>query len=258
MSYRQETFDVIVVGTGIAGLSAAVRAAECGASVCVLTKEASPEECNTRYAQGGIVARGGPEDPRPPGAGHSGAPGAGSTTGRRCASSAGRAPGPWRICSSGKAAACRSIAMPRARSDLTREAAHSIRRIWHVKDYTGRAIQESLTAYARGIVQYPLLPLLHGRGRDHQHPPLPGRLPALRRPSVPWGLCLRGEHRGGRALLRAGHHPGRGGVGNLYLHTSNPPGRHGRRDRHGRTGRAPRSSTRSTFSSIPPSSSTGT
>ncbi len=56
-------FDLVVIGTGIAGLCAAIAAAEEGRSVAVLSKETAPEECNTRYAQGGIVARGADDTP---------------------------------------------------------------------------------------------------------------------------------------------------------------------------------------------------
>src|SRR5258705_228369 len=49
-----ERFDAIVVGSGIAGLRAAVELAESGARVEVLTKD-SPVESNTGEAQGGIA-----------------------------------------------------------------------------------------------------------------------------------------------------------------------------------------------------------
>src|ERR1700678_4155988 len=56
-----ERFDFLVVGAGIAGLSAAIRLAEKG-TVLVVTKEELAES-NTAYAQGGIaVAMGGDED----------------------------------------------------------------------------------------------------------------------------------------------------------------------------------------------------
>jgi L-aspartate oxidase len=55
------SFDFVMVGSGIAGLSAAVRLAGVGRVLCV-TKEALAES-NTSYAQGGIaVAMGGAED----------------------------------------------------------------------------------------------------------------------------------------------------------------------------------------------------
>jgi L-aspartate oxidase len=53
-------YDFIVVGSGIAGLYSALLAQEHG-SVLVVTK-AGLEECNTRYAQGGIAAAVAPED----------------------------------------------------------------------------------------------------------------------------------------------------------------------------------------------------
>lgn len=55
-----QRFDYIIVGSGIAGLYAALLAREHG-SVCVLTK-GSIDECNTKYAQGGIAAAVGADD----------------------------------------------------------------------------------------------------------------------------------------------------------------------------------------------------
>jgi L-aspartate oxidase len=54
--------DVLVIGTGIAGATAALQLARNPQrQVVLLTREIDPEESNTRYAQGGIVARG-PDD----------------------------------------------------------------------------------------------------------------------------------------------------------------------------------------------------
>ncbi len=52
--------DVVIVGSGGAGLSAAIQAAECGANVLVLTKDKG--YCNTVLAQGGIQAVTEPDD----------------------------------------------------------------------------------------------------------------------------------------------------------------------------------------------------
>lgn len=57
-----DTTDVLVIGSGIAGLSAALGAAREGASVTVATKATRPAGASTWWAQGGIaVARAAPE-----------------------------------------------------------------------------------------------------------------------------------------------------------------------------------------------------
>ncbi len=49
-------YGVIIVGSGIAGLTAAINLKKAGINVVVITKTSRPEECNTYYAQGGIIA----------------------------------------------------------------------------------------------------------------------------------------------------------------------------------------------------------
>src|SRR3982751_1455458 len=51
----QQITDVLVIGGGVAGLRAAIAAAESGAEVLLLTKD-TVEQSNTWYAQGGIAA----------------------------------------------------------------------------------------------------------------------------------------------------------------------------------------------------------
>src|SRR5687767_15580063 len=51
----QQVTDVLVIGGGVAGLRAAIAAAEGGAEVLVLAKD-TLDESNTWYAQGGIAA----------------------------------------------------------------------------------------------------------------------------------------------------------------------------------------------------------
>lgn len=55
-----DTFDYIIIGSGIAGLYTALLAMQYG-TVLILTK-GSVEDCNTQYAQGGIAAAIGPND----------------------------------------------------------------------------------------------------------------------------------------------------------------------------------------------------
>ena len=54
MTAWEVSTDLAVVGTGVAGLTAALRAAELGLRVVVITK-ASVEDGNTRWAQGGVA-----------------------------------------------------------------------------------------------------------------------------------------------------------------------------------------------------------
>ena len=58
---RTLSADVLIVGSGIAGLFVALQARERGASVLVVTKGAI-DEANTRHAQGGIAAAIGERD----------------------------------------------------------------------------------------------------------------------------------------------------------------------------------------------------
>ena len=61
MRQKREGCDVTVVGAGVAGLSAALAAADAGASVLVLAK-ASHRSSNSYAAQGGVAAAVGPDD----------------------------------------------------------------------------------------------------------------------------------------------------------------------------------------------------
>ena len=61
MRQKRQTCDVTVVGAGVAGLSAALEAADAGASVVVVAK-ASHRSSNSYAAQGGVAAAVGPGD----------------------------------------------------------------------------------------------------------------------------------------------------------------------------------------------------
>ncbi|MGC2224032.1 MAG: FAD-dependent oxidoreductase, partial [Methylocella sp.] len=57
--------DILVIGSGLAGLSSAWAAAKRGCHVTLLTRASRPEESNTYQAQGGVIyrAREGAADP---------------------------------------------------------------------------------------------------------------------------------------------------------------------------------------------------
>ncbi|TET27692.1 L-aspartate oxidase [Candidatus Aerophobetes bacterium] len=133
--------DVLIIGSGIAGCTTALELAREGFNVMLITKAKDPRESNTFHAQGGIV---------------------------------GEAPGDsWELLSKDIISAGDGLCNPRAvrtlakegpalvkkilikelkvpfsrmrgKLDLTQEAAHSLRRILHSDDATGRAIEEKL------------------------------------------------------------------------------------------------------------------
>lgn len=134
--------DLLVIGTGVAGATAALTAADEGARVLVLTKEQDLAECNTRYAQGGIIAEG-PDDS--PDLLYDDVLRAGAGLSWPDAVSVLAHEGPPLV---------RELLVERLAVDFDRneagelhctgEAAHSRRRIFHCKDATGRAIEERL------------------------------------------------------------------------------------------------------------------
>ena len=135
-----KSYDVIVVGSGIAGLSFALKVAEAGHRVAIITKKDSAES-NTNYAQGGIAAVTSQTD----------------DVEMHVADTLDAGDG---LCDAG---AVREILRDGATSiaelirrgvdftqlgdgrvSLGKEGGHSKRRILHVKDVTGKAIEEAL------------------------------------------------------------------------------------------------------------------
>ena len=55
--------DILIIGSGIAGMSAAHYASENGLSVNIISKGNIKEDSNTYYAQGGIIFRGKKDTP---------------------------------------------------------------------------------------------------------------------------------------------------------------------------------------------------
>jgi L-aspartate oxidase len=140
--------DVLVLGCGIAGASAALELAKSGLKVVVVTKNTQKTESNTLYAQGGIVSLGKDDDPEllkedilKTGNGISN-PEAVDILARE-----------------GKEIIdkilIKELKIPFSRSspdslDYAQEGGHSRRRILHIKDTTGKTIEETfITALER-------------------------------------------------------------------------------------------------------------
>ncbi len=153
--------DYLVLGSGIAGLSFALKAAEHGASVTVLSKRAAMES-NTAYAQGGIASVLREDDSFLAHIEDTLKAGAGLCKPAVVEAVVREAPARiddlirWgvRFDRQGKG---RSSAF-----DLTREGGHSARRILHRADLTGHEIQRALTARVRRTQGIHLLENHHG------------------------------------------------------------------------------------------------
>lgn len=133
-------YDVIVVGSGIAGLSFALKIAEAGHKVAIITKKNSAES-NTNYAQGGIAAVTSQTDDVEMHVADTLDAGDGL-----CDEDAVR-----EILEDGPASIDELVRrgvdfsqLDDGRVSLGKEGGHSKRRILHVKDVTGKAIEQAL------------------------------------------------------------------------------------------------------------------
>ncbi len=139
---HREHYPVLIIGTGIAGLTAAFTLAQAGVKVLIVTKASDPADCNTYWAQGGIIYEGHQDssaklvdDILSAGAGI-------------CNEESVRflsTEGPQVV----KKLLLDEVHVPfsvtdRGELDLTQEGAHSVSRIIHAGDATGRAIEISL------------------------------------------------------------------------------------------------------------------
>ncbi len=157
METQRTTCDVLIIGAGIAGLTAAIQLADRGKSVVVINRAFDPDESNTRYAQGGIVWWGEEDSFELI---ESDINEAGDEIGGTEAIRILAEEGPGLVDSF----LIRRLAIQFDRDaagklDRTLEGGHSRRRIIHVGDQTGAAIQEALSREARS---HPNISILAG------------------------------------------------------------------------------------------------
>ena len=139
-------YDLVIVGSGIAGLSFALKVAQAGNSVAILTKK-DKAESNTNYAQGGIAAVTSAGDDLEKHVTDTLEAGDGL-----CDQQVVRevlSDGPARIEDLAKLGVA-FTSLDDGRISLGREGGHSERRVLHVKDMTGKAIEEALLAAIAG------------------------------------------------------------------------------------------------------------
>lgn len=218
--------DILIIGSGIAGATAALRLSEDRErQITVITRANEPVESNSQYAQGGIVGRGDDdsfemltEDVLRAGDGLSYPP----------AVEVLAEEGPRVI---------RELLMDRAGVEFDRdsagalvyglEAAHSRRRILHVGDLTGKAIMRALIAELKkqpnvqlltGYTAVDLLTFPH-----HALEPLSVYAPLTCHGAYTFNQATQKVE----AILAAQTILATGGLGQIYLNTSNPIGSRG-------------------------------
>jgi L-aspartate oxidase len=218
-------FDVLIIGTGVAGLASAIVAGEAGLRVGILSKSADSSGNNTWWAQGGIVSRGIDDNPELLA---EDIMAAGSRVNNLEAVAIVAEEGPKVVQDLLiDKAGVRFERLDNGEYDFTREGAHSLRRILHAKDQTGRVIQDALTAYARkidtisfhdGMLAVDLITNTHHSSDPQQK---------YKRRKVLGAYVLRSDTGNIERLFAPAVVIATGGVGNLYLHTSNPRGASG-------------------------------
>jgi len=211
---------VIVVGSGLAGLTAAVRATDAGHRVTLVTKSSLPES-NTRYAQGGIAAALFPDDSVAAHVLDTLRAGAGL-----CSPEAVQvlcAEGPARV----RDLIRFGVDFDHDESGIARglESAHSRSRVLHSGgDATGAAIQAALVATVRQRARRPhpdgVRDISSGPGIDIlEHTML---IDLVVRGGTVTGVTVLGTHGRAQTLESDAVILATGGAGTLFTHTTNP------------------------------------
>lgn len=217
--------DVLIIGSGIAGATAALELAQNDIDVLLITRAKEPEESNTRYAQGGIIYYGENDSPDSlasdlflAGAGYN------------------NPQAVQRIVQDGpklvKKILIDTLQVPFDRNEhgdysLIKEGAHSSRRILHTADITGMSIEIALINFLKA---HSKVKLLTGHTAidlitpsHHSNDPL-----YIYKPQSCVGAYVLNQ-KTGEAIrcLSKNTILATGGLGDIYLRTSNPKGSRG-------------------------------
>ncbi|MCL1893284.1 MAG: L-aspartate oxidase [Holophagaceae bacterium] len=214
--------DVLVIGAGAAGCVAALRAAELGANVIIVSKD-DFSESNTAQAQGGIIGLSQSGDSPELLARDLEVAGAGLCRSEAVAMLASEGPLLTRDFLWKQIDVPFELEPSSGQPMTTAEAAHSSRRIYHVKDATGMAIQTALSAKVAGhpnirvLEKTCLVDLIttphHATNPRAVYDPIKVLGAYLLEPTGDVAMVV-----AKRTILATG------GLGYIYLHTSNPGG----------------------------------
>ena len=212
-------YEAIIVGSGIAGLTAAINLKKAGVNVVVMTKTSRPEECNTYYAQGGIIAS---RDSDTAEKLKEDVVHAGNEYNRTEAVDMFTKEGPslvfdFLINEAGIEFSKNEL----GEIDYTEEAAHQVRRIVHYEDHTGDKIEVELINYAEKLgikiaCNYTAVDIItnNHHSRDTQE---------MYKPREVMGIYALNNQTGGVDTFFAGSVVlATGGLGNIYQYTTNP------------------------------------
>jgi L-aspartate oxidase len=217
--------DVLIIGCGVAGGTVALRLADAGVPVTLVTRAADPHDTNTHWAQGGIIYQGKQDTPAllvadilRAGAGHS----------SQQAASIVAEEGPGlveRILL--ERVGVKFDRLPDGELSLALEGGHSVPRIIHDADATGKAIGEALLQALQG---HPNVTLLTGHTAIDLLTPAHHSLNRLDiyAPLGCVGAYLYDQSSGQVKRCVARHTVlATGGLGQIFLRTTNPAGARG-------------------------------
>lgn len=220
-----KTTDVLILGSGIAGATAALQLSENpNRRIILITRDPDARESNSRWAQGGIIHRG-PDDAPDLLVKDILAAGAGATLPKAAEILADQGPDLLEDILISRA----SIEFDQHDGKLSygNEAAHSVRRILHVGDGTGKAIMEGLVQALR---QRPNIELITNATAvdlitypHNSKNPLDTYGPVVCHGAYVFDRNKKAIHR----TLAATTILATGGLGRIYRNTTNPVGSRG-------------------------------
>lgn len=210
----------LIIGSGIAGLTTALKLHEAGKQVTILTRENTPEQTNTSWAQGGIVF--GEKDDS-------------LIDDLQKASSHTSNLAAAEILLERSGAILKEVLIDKVKTpftmeetgelSLTKEAAHSIERIIYHADQTGKAIQIALLNYLKDKVEFLtshtaidlITPYHHGKELNQRYEDL----------SVVGAYVFDQKNSQVKKIIAGNTILATGGVGSLYSNHSNTEGARG-------------------------------